>query len=554
MKSRLRKVLSALLVAAVAGVFVQVNVANAGMIVTPSVVELGLSMRENAELGRMPSMFYAVPSSTDNRSWRICKDVDDKVCADAGTVGATANLAPCLPTSELSCISEVWAVDPSGKKVMGEFVKNAGVDPRYTIDEIPSIDYPRSAGLGSIWRIPGVTSSTGQDTFFVASQMTGWSTKAAGSATRNARFEYGSMISGIMPVQEIAANVQLLSAIDASINPQGAFGSNGTQFAADGSVCAATELGVCYAVRKFPEGYKFGMTLRLTKKLSGWFHGRLFLPNIAIKDWKKGQEISIEAESVKVPSLKFYVPNAEIPEAVKKLVFDGQEWGMEGDGKSRTLISEYLAGKKAMDLISAFAPAYKDKATTTDTYWSFKTLMMDGSMDDIWRCSTKVGDLSGLVTTNSLTYSAGPPSFDKATSSLNYKVASPHFEADGTTVALGTYDLALRSDVARCIYGFSKAPIQAEISITSQDGEKKVATTVINERNGWLYLSAKGFTFSSPTINVKLSQEQEVTTLPARTAAKETLPKVVKITCTKSGKKSVVTGVKPVCPKGYKKI
>jgi hypothetical protein len=40
---------------------------------------------------------------------------------------------------------------------------------------------------------------------------------------------------------------------------------------------------------------------------------------------------------------------------------------------------------------------------------------------------------------------------------------------------------------------FSKAPIQAEISITSADGEKKVATTIVNERNGWLYLSAKGF-------------------------------------------------------------
>jgi hypothetical protein len=53
--------------------------------------------------------------------------------------------------------------------------------------------------------------------------------------------------------------------------------------------------------------------------------------------------------------------------------------------------------------------------------------------------------------------------------------------------------LAIKSEVARCVYGFSKAPIQAEISITSADGEKKVVTPIVNERNGLLYLSAKGF-------------------------------------------------------------
>jgi hypothetical protein len=165
------------------------------------------------------------------------------------------------------------------------------------------------------------------------------------------------------------------------------------------------------------------------------------------------------------------------------------------------------------------------------------------------KCSASNNALSGIVTTNALTYSAGPPSYDKSTGSLNFKVASPHYEADGKTEALGSYDLALRSDVARCIYGFSKAPISAEISITSLDGEKKVATTLVNERNGWLYLSAKGFTFSSPVINIKLTQEAVVVPAPSATKAAS---KVVKITCTKGKTKKVVSGIMPVCPKGYK--
>jgi len=102
----------------------------------------------------------------------------------------------------------------------------------------------------------------------------------------------------------------------------------------------------------------------------------------------------------------------------------------------------------------------------------------------------------------------------------------------------------MRSDIARCLYGFSSAPIKAEISITSDEGEKKVATTIVNEKNGWLYLSAKGFTFSAPTINVKLSQEKVV----APVASKK-----ITISCVKGKTTKKVTAVSPKCPAGYKK-
>jgi hypothetical protein len=39
-------------------------------------------------------------------------------------------------------------------------------------------------------------------------------------------------------------------------------------------------------------------------------------------------------------------------------------------------------------------------------------------------------------------------------------------------------------------------------------GEKKIATTVLREKAGWLTLAAYGFTFSSPTIKVKLTQKR----------------------------------------------
>ena len=94
-----------------------------------------------------------------------------------------------------------------------------------------------------------------------------------------------------------------------------------------------------------------------------------------------------------------------------------------------------------------------------------------------------------------------------------------------------------------------------------------------NESNGWLNLSARGFTFSSPTIQVKLSQEAPApvpTPTPTVVATPEPAPapievaapapilkpvaaKKMTITCVKGKTIKKVTAVKPKCPAGYKK-
>jgi hypothetical protein len=91
----------------------------------------------------------------------------------------------------------------------------------------------------------------------------------------------------------------------------------------------------------------------------------------------------------------------------------------------------------------------------------------------------------------------------------------------------------------------------------------------VSERNGWLYLSANGFNYSSPTVRVKLTQEAPapaptptptpeptptVTATPTPTPTVTTAPvKKTTITCVKGKVVKKVTSVKPVCPKGYKK-
>jgi hypothetical protein len=193
-----------------------------------------------------------------------------------------------------------------------------------------------------------------------------------------------------------------------------------------------------------------------------------------------------------------------------------------------------------MEQLKLWLPYVGDKATALPSFWSARTLTPD-EMNNSNRCFSDNSKITGIVTTNSTQYSAGPPTLNKASGTLDYKVASPHFGTTGD-VFKGSYDLVMRSDVARCVYGFSKAPINATISVTSADGTPQIATTIVGEKDGWLYLQAKNFEFSAPTVTAKLTQDA-----PA-VVSKQV---VKKITCVK-GKVSKVVAT-ATCPSGYRK-
>ena len=172
------------------------------------------------------------------------------------------------------------------------------------------------------------------------------------------------------------------------------------------------------------------------------------------------------------------------------------------------------------------------------------------------KCFQDKSKLLGIVTTNALIYENGAPEFKDGT--LNYKVAGLHHQADGVTLTRGTYDLAIRSETARCVYGFSDAPFQASISVIGADGqEQTIATESIREdaKREWLFLSAQNFTFSSPTIKVKLTQEKKLTQAAPTTTTTTTEKKVITktISCVKGKVTRKVSGTNPKCPAGFKK-
>jgi hypothetical protein len=191
------------------------------------------------------------------------------------------------------------------------------------------------------------------------------------------------------------------------------------------------------------------------------------------------------------------------------------------------------SGEESISELTSWLPKISDKSSADINTWSIRTLD-SREMNGANRCFTKTSQLNGIVTSNSTVYSAGPPKFDG--SSLNYKVAAPHLMSDGS-VKRGVYTLLVKSDVARCVYGFSAAPIKASVSVINEQGVNTLATTTVSERDNWLQLSAYNFTFSAPTIKVSLSQAKN---------------QRYTISCVKGKVTKKVTGTKPKCQKGFK--
>jgi hypothetical protein len=146
------------------------------------------------------------------------------------------------------------------------------------------------------------------------------------------------------------------------------------------------------------------------------------------------------------------------------------------------------------------------------------------------------------------------PTFDG--NSFKYKIAALHLTPDGE-VFKGNFQLTVNSKYARCYFGLSNAPIKASISVTSTDGTvQSISTEVVNEKNGFINVESSDFTFSQPTVTIKIIGEplsKSTTTQATKIEANKITSAKKTITCIKGKTTKKVTGLTPKCPAGYKK-
>ena len=524
------------------------------------------------ESGAM-KMAYSVLQGMASGGNQVCNSTSDDWCKSSDWFKFNSVLKPCMNSTDSDCIDSVGIQQTDGQISTGQF-KNFTVENQVNEFKADSNLHIPAGGMPSIWSVPSAAHASG-DLYAVVAQIVGSVNKAGNINER-------IVTTSLVPVKLTK------SATPRNPNWDGNFYDNCRNNqqtptrkniqcsfpAGTDCILPVADAFTCYTAENFPANARMNLKLRLSVEPAGWLHGRLIDPNMTIEKKNNYTLLSITGQSTSVPSVYQEGMWDTFPDALKNFWVNcmnhGDQCGVVGSNaydlnyweKSTTLDGNRATntegellnyGPIALEGMKAIAPLVGDKAIANPEHWNFRTLSV-AEMSSANGCFTSGTGVKGIVTTNSTTYSEGPPEFSGG--GLNYKVASAHYLPDGS-VFKGTYNLVMRSDVARCLYKFSTAPIKASIEVVSESGDaSSVATTIANEKDGWLYLSANNFTFSAPTVKVRLSQDvaaRPSPVTPVTTKAPKPTSKQSAISCSKGKLTKKVTGIIPVCPKGYVK-
>jgi len=411
-----------------------------------------------------------------SREWsgNLCQSSFDEECLSFDNdhlVYATMVIPACEQDDSSDCIQGVTVITDGSEAVAGYLGEAAGP----TYEHNPSTGLP-AGRTTSLWQPDGSVAK-----FAVHGVM-------EVRLGRNGKFSYHRLNLAVVPYVSRSGNFSE-PANSEFINGEGIqkVGFNPPQFG-----CVWVTRDECGEVASFTDGARVSVSLKLSNDLSGWVFGRLTAPEISITPIdEKFAQVVISAEPMEVPKL-FGQFDLDSPPAEVREVF--QEGYPTSDG-----ITSFFSSHIPDGLLDAFRVILNDTAAGSYENWSFGTA--NGG-----KCVVPGAGLQGVVTTNASSYQSGAPAFRDGI--LSYRVGGLHYAEDGTTLNVGTYDLQIRMDVARCLYGFSRAPVSATVSVVGENGEENVATTIVSEKDGWLKLAAYGFTFSEKEIQVQLRQSQ----------------------------------------------
>lgn len=523
-------------------------------VVHSDVWSAGVLIDDSADLKKQWASLQAFTGSKPGNTGTITKIQN---CSSFGSTGCErdkffiyqALLPYCVAESAENCVSDLVATSADGKQHKAIFVEEFPGKAKYPYVGNPSVGLPES-GSNFIVSIPDLPHAHG-DKYLVAAQIGG---RKEGKENK---FNLGLFRTGIYAVTLVDGKYltpfssdQISSIPDPYIGNSAA-GNSGWDYSINAlSKCAQMSETRCALAWPLPLDVNFEMTLRMRIPIKGWLHGRMQDASATITTGTDGLEvIKIAGKPVVIPIVYKSFPRSAVPKVItdfykkdaNQLQFDYNFATSTGENSTYRSLNQYSPNEFPEAVV--WYQAIADTAPYAATAWSFRSIQ-SGQLGN--GCINSGSTLNGLVSTNSNMYISEPPTFNQSTQSLDYRVTSPHYLPDGS-VFKGNYNLVINAEFARCIYGFSKAPISATVSVLAADGTSQVATNVLTERDGWIRLSANNFTFSAPTIRVKLTQEG------AKSGA-EPVKKKYSIYCQKSGYKIEVNDINPKCPKGYKKV
>jgi hypothetical protein len=539
-----------------------------------SVLNTGVMFKSTSGGFIESGLFARYPNdSRNNFRIRTCADMKDPLCDDATSLYYNTFLPMCSATITFDCVEKFVARNKDGKELTASL---DAIQPTPSLSPyIPNAE-KNLVGPGQplVFAIPGAE-HPGGNRYLLSASLIG--------ATPEGEHRPGQEFGKFTPnnIQITVEAVDYVQATRAGEYQKGrwVYYESEKKSALQKnpfSTCSVEEDAFCMNKRAFPADLTFQVVLKLRSSTNGWLFGRVQKPNVSISAIPGGERWDLSAAPVRVAQIWEFVPLAQMPASFT-------QWKVENwDSAPSSPLTDNSTSPPTMVRIpnalntggveipikwlNYWMPITGDKATASPGVWSIRNLgpsEMNNSSScyDSGNSRYKEKRVTGMVTSNAMITSAGPPQFDQKEQALIYQVAGPHFEKDGKTLFRGTYDLVMRKDVAQCLYNFSNAPIKATISVINANGEEIVATEQLAERNDasgeWITLGKYGFTFSSPKLKVKLTQEKSAA--PAVTAGKPsaatkpaTTTKKNSITCIKGKLKKVVSGSKPKCPTGYR--
>ena len=423
-----------------------------------------------------------------------CDGADDPACSPtkAKNISGPALLPVCKTASDENCIVSLELAAPGEQFELATYVRNATGQ---VFPAVPSLNYP-GGSTTSLWEAKNAPSASGTTSYaVVAKQRVG--------RNNGGKFTAWDFSATVVPYRELKG--------DFKDPKQGTFYEDDVKKVRNsvfgiGEIddrCAWNEAGTCGITQDYADGTRVKLTVRISSTIGGWFKGRLKNPNISVSKFSKNNnQISVEAEPALVHRMSYTVDdNTKITPKEKAFV---EANGFGGGWKSGFTTWAPSWQPETFSYVENFRQKIKDTASGVNTYWNFSTSDGDGGSN---RCLSDKTKVLGLVTTNAMVYDGGVPKFSGGF--LNYKVAGLHYAPGGEELNLGVYDMVMRSDTARCLYGFSKAPLSATVSVLNEKGTKTTATTVVSEKNGWLKMAAYGFTYSNKTIKVKITKKKK---------------------------------------------
>jgi hypothetical protein len=482
---------------------------------------------------------------------KLCGSVDSEVCRSLSNFTVASILPTCSPLVTIDCIIELSAQGKDGKKLevidLGPFTTE--VNNQFLGDVARSIP---SGSVPHLYRIPGAPHKEGDLYLPLVTRSGHWSRQDTNRQdTKMSEFDNTSIALYAVTIKRGIFS-RFRPSIDASDyevkNQIVTFGTD--------SNCVYNDSTNCAIAHSLPQEVTFGFKVNYSHLSEKWFHGRISRPSVSLVAGKFGGfDISISAQPIQSAGFFTLQERKSLPSEIlsKQDVKIGKGVCAGNSPDASCYDSNLWQSEDGMQTFLQWLKIAEDRSSFNPTIWNFNSMNQILDHPRSSTCLSSGSSLVGIVSTNATQYLSGPPRFNSVTGDLEYQVAAPHLQADGALFR-GSYELTIKSDYARCIYGLSSAPIKATVSVVSESGQLVAATTSQSESDGWLQLTARNFTFSSPKVAVKLAQEKPVSAVsptPKVSTVKESSKK--SITCIKESKKKIVSAKNPKCPKGYKK-